>query len=108
MQLARWWSLNNAENSSDFAFLGKMGRANREVDGRPRSLPPPTTGVVVEGWSIRRCTRPWHVPEHPAVSLGGQTGDPLGRAARPDRRPGGGRGGEARRVVARLVEAGPT
>ena len=21
MQLARWWSLNNAENSSDFAFL---------------------------------------------------------------------------------------
>ena len=32
MQLARWWSLNNAENSSDFAFLGKMGRANREVD----------------------------------------------------------------------------
>ena len=24
--------MNNAENSSDFAFLGKMGRANREVD----------------------------------------------------------------------------
>ena len=36
--------------------------------------------------------------------VGGQTGDPLGRAARPVRRPGGGRGGEARRVVARLVE----
>ena len=32
MQLARWWSLNNAENSSDFAFLGKMRGANREVD----------------------------------------------------------------------------
>ena len=27
--------MNNAENSSDFAFLGKMGRANREVDGTP-------------------------------------------------------------------------
>ena len=25
--------MNNAENSSDFAFLGKMGRANRKVDG---------------------------------------------------------------------------
>ena len=24
--------MNNAENSSDFAFLGKMGGANREVD----------------------------------------------------------------------------
>ena len=24
--------MNNAENSSDFAFLGKMGWANREVD----------------------------------------------------------------------------
>ena len=78
-------------------------RGCRAPAWRPRSLPPPTTGVVVEGWSIRRCTRPWHVPEHPAVSLGGQAGDPLGRAARPDRRPGGGRDGEACRVVARLV-----
>ena len=40
------------------------------------------------------------------MSSGGQAGDPLDRAARPVRRPGGGRGGEARRVVvvARLVE----
>ena len=33
MQLARWWSLNNAENSSDFAFLGKTGPPSRSLDG---------------------------------------------------------------------------
>ena len=36
--------------------------------------------------------------------VGGQAGDSLDRAARPVRRPGGGRGGEARRIVAHLVE----
>ena len=33
MQLARWWSLNNAENSSDFAFLVISGCPSRSLDG---------------------------------------------------------------------------
>ena len=32
MQLARWWSLNNAENSSDFAFLVISGGPSRSLD----------------------------------------------------------------------------
>ena len=39
--------------------------------------------------------------------VGGHAGCPLDRAARPVRRPGGGRGGEARRIVAHLVARAP-
>ena len=35
IQLARWWSLKNAENSSDFAFLVKTRSPNRSLDARP-------------------------------------------------------------------------
>ena len=38
MQLARWGSLNNTENSSDFAFLDKVGGPNREVDAQLQQL----------------------------------------------------------------------
>ena len=67
MQLARWWSLNNAENSSDFAFLGKMGWANREVDGPGAAaqglqlleLPPGAVQPAAKLLRSRRRRRVW-------------------------------------------------
>ena len=68
----------------------------------PLACPRPA-GVAVESLPARR--DPLSEPARAKLGVaGGQAGAPLGRAARPPvRRPGGGRGGEARRVVARLV-----
>ena len=42
--------MKNAESSSDFAFLGKMGWANRKVDERP--MPPPLIEYILTGPSF--------------------------------------------------------